>query len=52
MNDVFGFLVGIERYDQSGWNLDGPCANAIASAKWLLFIRVPASNIYLFLDIV
>ena len=49
MNEVFAFLVGIERYDQPGWNLRGPCANAIGIAEWLLSIGVPGGHVVLFL---
>ncbi|SDX38232.1 VMAP-C domain-containing protein [Thiocapsa roseopersicina] len=50
MTDIYGFLVGIERYDQPSWDQVGPCANAIAMAEWLRSINVPAGHIYLFLD--
>ncbi|MFO1431258.1 MAG: caspase family protein [Candidatus Competibacteraceae bacterium] len=52
MNHIFAFIVGIEKYDQLGWNISGPCANAIAIANWLLSIQVPANHIFLFLDAV
>lgn len=51
MSDIYGFLVGIERYAQSSaWNLPGPCANAMAIAQWLLDIGVQGGNVFLFLD--
>jgi len=52
MKQIFAFIVGIEKYDQPGWSVSGPCANAIAIANWLLSIQVPANNIFLFLDAV
>ena len=49
MNDLVALIVGIERYDQPGWDVAGPCANAVAVANWLLSIKTPPSNIHLFL---
>jgi hypothetical protein len=47
--NVFAFIVGIETYDQPGWNVAGPSTNALAVVDWLLSINVPACNIFLFL---
>jgi hypothetical protein len=45
-----GQLVGIEKYDQPGWDVSGPCANAIAVAQWLLTVGTPAANIHAFFE--
>jgi hypothetical protein len=50
MNQIFAFIVGIEKYDQPDWDVPGPCANAIAIANWLLSIQVPPKNIFLFVE--
>jgi hypothetical protein len=49
MTETFAFIVGIEKYDQPGWDVPGPCANALAMAELLLGVTA-ASNIFLFLD--
>jgi len=49
MNDLVALIVGIERYDQPGWDVAGPGANAIAVANWLLDIKTPPNNVHLFL---
>jgi len=51
MTTAYALLVGIEKYD-IGLNFDvrGPCANAIALAKWLLSRNTPAENIFMFLE--
>lgn len=50
MNEVFAFIVGIEKYDQPDWNVSGPCKNALAITQWLISIGVPARNIAVFLN--
>lgn len=50
MSDIYGFIVGIDKYDQPDWNVAGPCVNAIAMADWLLSIGVEGDQITLFLD--
>lgn len=51
MNSVFAFIVGIEKYDQPRWDVVGPCASALAIAKWILSAGVPAQNVFLFLEL-
>jgi hypothetical protein len=46
---IYAAVVGIENYDQLDWPVEGPCANAIAVARWLTSI-MPCANIYAFLD--
>jgi formylglycine-generating enzyme required for sulfatase activity len=46
--NAYGFIVGIETYGPHGWDIEGPCSNAIAIAQWMLSLGVPGSNIYLF----
>jgi hypothetical protein len=36
MNSACAFIVGIDKYDQPGWDVKGPCANALAVTDWLL----------------
>jgi NTP-dependent ternary conflict system VMAP-like protein/caspase domain-containing protein len=50
MNDVYAFVVGIDRYDEPKWTIPGPCVNALAVTEWLLAMLVPPENIFLFLD--
>jgi hypothetical protein len=47
---TYALLVGIEKYDQPGWDVPGPCANAVAVARWLISTGIPPSNIHAFLD--
>lgn len=49
MNNVYAFIVGIEKYKQPGWDVLGPCANALAIAEWCIASKVPPGNIFLFL---
>lgn len=45
-----GFLVGIEKYDEPGWDVAGPCSNALAMAAWLSSLPGAAGgNIHVFL---
>lgn len=50
MNDSFAFIVGIEKYDQPKWDVDGPCANALAVAEWCAHGIMAPENIFVFLD--
>ena len=50
MSEVFAFVVGIDKYQQPGWDVPGPCANAIAIIKWLHSIGVSMANIHAFLS--
>jgi formylglycine-generating enzyme required for sulfatase activity len=47
--NAYGFVVGIETYQPRGWDIEGPCSNAIAITRWLLSIEVPPPNIHVFL---
>lgn len=53
---TYALVVGIEKYDQPGWDTPGPCRNALAIAEWLLDIedgpgqKTPPANVFLFLD--
>src|SRR5829696_7990636 len=48
---TYAFNVGIERYAEQSLRVPGPCANAVAVARWLLEIEPHAGkNIHLFLD--
>ena len=48
---TYAFIVGIERYAERDYAVRGPCANAVAVARWLLEIEPHAGgNIHLFLD--
>jgi hypothetical protein len=38
-------VVGIERYAEPGWNIDGPAADACRMGRWLMSNGVPAGNI-------
>src|SRR5687768_1280049 len=48
--NIYGFIVGIEKYDEPTWDVEGPCANAIALAGWLKSLKVPGENIQVFLS--
>jgi hypothetical protein len=48
--NIHGFIVGIEKYDQPTWNVDGPVTNAIEMAKWLASVKTPPKHIHLFLS--
>lgn len=49
-NSIYALIVGIEHYDQFGWDVTGPCANALEVARWLRGINVPSDNITMFLQ--
>ena len=52
MGNTYGFITGIDKYDQSQtWDKAGPARMAIEMAKWLLEQETPASQIHLFLSI-
>lgn len=43
-------VVGIGRYEQAGWNVDGPLAVASDVARWLLGLKDVALQLDLFVD--
>lgn len=45
------FLVGIEHYAETNWDVPGPALNAIAVARWLLSTGVAPSDIHLFANV-
>jgi vWA-MoxR associated protein C-terminal domain/Caspase domain len=48
---MHALIIGIEKYDQLDWDIEGPCANALAVAEWLISTRVvEGANVFLFLD--
>jgi hypothetical protein len=51
MLNTYGFITGIERYDQdSRWNVRGPARTATSMAQWLCDRETPPAQIYLFLS--
>ncbi|KJC33347.1 ATP-binding protein [Bradyrhizobium sp. LTSP857] len=50
-SDLVAFIVGIERYDQPGWDVPGPCRNAIRMAEYLLGAFEQRAEIQLFANI-
>src|SRR5947209_2061639 len=50
MTNTIAFVVAIERYDQPGWNVPGPAANALEVVKQLIRLGVHPDNIFLFLN--
>ncbi|AOX02571.1 NB-ARC domain-containing protein,Caspase domain-containing protein [Moorena producens PAL-8-15-08-1] len=47
---TYGLIVGIEQYQATNWNVDGPVHDAIKFADWLLSQGVPTDNIRLCLS--
>ncbi|NEQ10322.1 MAG: NB-ARC domain-containing protein,Caspase domain-containing protein [Moorea sp. SIO4E2] len=47
---TYGLIVGIENYQATNWNVNGPVHDAIKFADWLLSQRVPKDNIRLCLS--
>ena len=47
---TYGLIVGIENYQATHWNVDGPVHDAITFADWLLSQGVPKDNIRLCLS--
>ena len=47
---TYGLIVGIENYQATNWNVDGPVHDAITFADWLLSQGVPKDNIRLCLS--
>ncbi|NEO45033.1 MAG: caspase family protein [Moorea sp. SIO4A3] len=47
---TYGLIVGIEQYQATNWNVDGPVNDAIKFADWLLLQGVPKDNIKLCLS--
>lgn len=50
MNEIYALIVGIERYDQADWDVESPCANALAVAEWVLSIAARPENIHVFVN--
>ncbi|NEQ85600.1 MAG: NB-ARC domain-containing protein,Caspase domain-containing protein, partial [Moorea sp. SIO2I5] len=47
---TYGLIVGIENYQATNWNVNGPVRDAIKFADWLLLQGVPTDNIRLCLS--
>ncbi|NEQ82340.1 MAG: NB-ARC domain-containing protein,Caspase domain-containing protein [Moorea sp. SIO2I5] len=47
---TYGLIVGIENYQATNWNVNGPVGDAIKFADWLLSQGVPTDNIRLCLS--
>ncbi|NEO75065.1 caspase family protein [Moorena sp. SIO4G3] len=47
---TYGLIVGIEKYQATNWNVNGPVHDAIKFADWLLSQGVPTNNIRLCLS--
>ncbi|NEN97237.1 MAG: NB-ARC domain-containing protein,Caspase domain-containing protein [Moorea sp. SIO3I7] len=47
---TYGLIVGIEHYQATNWNVNGPVHDAIKFADWLLSQGVPTDNIRLCLS--
>ncbi|NEP51494.1 MAG: NB-ARC domain-containing protein,Caspase domain-containing protein [Moorea sp. SIO3C2] len=47
---TYGLIVGIENYQATNWNVNGPVHDAIKFADWLLSQGVPTDNIRLCLS--
>ncbi|NEO50180.1 MAG: NB-ARC domain-containing protein,Caspase domain-containing protein, partial [Moorea sp. SIO4A3] len=47
---TYGLIVGIENYQATHWNVNGPVHDAIKFADWLLSQGVPTDNIKLCLS--
>ncbi|WP_424094431.1 caspase family protein [Moorena producens] len=47
---TYGLIVGIEKYQATNWNVNGPVHDAIKFANWLLSQGVPTDNIRLCLS--
>ncbi|NES84152.1 MAG: NB-ARC domain-containing protein,Caspase domain-containing protein [Moorea sp. SIO2B7] len=47
---TYGLIVGIEQYQATNWNVNGPVHDAIKFADWLLSQGVPTDNIRLCLS--
>ena len=50
MTAIRAMVVGIGRYEQAGWNVDGPLAVAHDVARWLLGLKDVALQLDLFVD--
>src|SRR5262245_45613701 len=48
MNDIVALVVGIETYARKGWEVPGPCCNALKFTKYLIRKGVKPENIFLF----
>jgi hypothetical protein len=49
VNHIRALIVGIEQYDHAGWDVEGPCAGALAAARWLLGLKNTTLRMDLFL---
>jgi hypothetical protein len=47
---TYGLVVGIEKYQESRWNVNGPANDALKFARWLCARGVPEDNIRLCLS--
>ncbi len=50
LEHTYGLVVGIERYQESRWNVNGPASDALEFARWLCGRGVPKDNIRLCLS--
>jgi hypothetical protein len=50
MNEIVGFIVGIEKYDQPNWSVAGPCPNALSMVHQILAMGARPENIHVFTD--
>jgi hypothetical protein len=48
MTDIVALIVGIETYARTGWQVPGPCRNAVQVAKYLVDKGVKPERIFLF----
>jgi hypothetical protein len=51
MTNIYALIIGIEKYNEGGWNVSGPAAGATQVAEWCRSIGVPASHLHLFLSV-
>ena len=47
---TYGLIVGVERYQESRWNVNGPVHDALELARWLCERGVPKENLKLCLS--
>jgi hypothetical protein len=50
MTRVRAFVVGIDKYDEPGWDVSGPVASAMLVADWLLGLENVELDLHLFLS--
>jgi hypothetical protein len=51
VNDIYAFITGIEKYEQTNWSVGGPARAAVEMAKWVLTLEGNPAHIYLFVAI-